>query len=218
MTTLHRRIASLLVVLALANAARADNGDIPVTGEFSLGIGYAGISVGDEALEGEDALKFDPTLTFSIFPDLPQLRAGFGVGVALVRDDTNRTIISNDGNLVVIGSSDLPLWFVEPEARLSWRQYIGDAYSFFIEPGIAAGWTFGYLDLDDDEDSPGDESYSEGDSTWHTRVFLRIGGRVEGGMAGIEASWMHGGDLDLADNAQGDLEEFYVGIFGTLVF
>ena len=84
MTTLHRRIASLLVVLALANAARADNGDIPVTGEFSLGIGYAGISVGDEALEGEDALKFDPTLTFSIFPDLPQLRAGFGVGVLWV--------------------------------------------------------------------------------------------------------------------------------------
>ena len=70
----------------------------------------------------------------------------------------------------------------------------------------------------DADDSPGDDSYSEGDSTWHTRLFLRFGARLEGGFGGIEASWMRGGDLDLADNADGEVEEFYLGIFGALVF
>jgi hypothetical protein len=191
--------------------------DIPATGEFSLGIGYANISIGDEALDNEDALKFDPSLTFSIARRLPQLRVGMAVGVSLVLDDSNRTIISNDGNLVVIGHSDVPLWLVEPEARLSWRQYFGDDYQLFIEPGVAAGWTYGYLDIGAD-DLPTGDSYSEGDSTWHTRVFLRLGARMQGGFGGIEASWMRGGDLDLAENADGELEEFYIGIFGALTF
>jgi hypothetical protein len=29
---------------------------------------------------------------------------------------------------------------------------------------------------------------------------------------------MRGGELDLADNAHGDVEEFYIGIFGALAF
>ena|SRR5687768_17210818 len=219
MKTHHLRFAGLFVVVVLLtsfNAARAQE-EIPPTGEFSLGIGYAHVSIGDEALDGEDAIKFDPSLTFSIVPGLPQLRAGMAVGVDLVTDDTDRVIIANDGNLVVIGRSDVPLWLVEPQARLSWRQYIGDAHELFIEPGIAAGWTFAYLDIESDDSAAGD-SYSEGDSTWHARVFLRLGARMPGGFGGIEASWMRGGDLDLADNAEGEIEEFYIGVFGTLVF
>ena len=205
------------IACCVTSIATADDADIPATTDFSLGIGYAHISIGDEALENEDALKFDPSLTFSIVPGLPQLRAGLAAGVALVLDDSQRTIISRNGNLIVTGQSDIPLWLVEPEARLSWRQYFGDAHELFIEPGVAAGWTFAYLDIDAD-DSPVDDSYSEGDSTWHTRVFLRFGARLEGGFGGIEASWMRGGDLDLADNADGEVEEFYLGIFGALVF
>jgi len=211
-------VVTLFVVLLSTRAVLAQESDIPATTDFSLGVGYASISVGDGELDNEGAWKFDPSLTFSIVPGLPQLRAGFAVPFALVLDNSQRTIISNGGSLVVIGSSDLPLWFIEPEARLSWRQYIGDASEFFIEPGVAAGWTYGYLDLDDDPDSPGSNSYSEGDSTWHTRVFLRVGARMEGGFGGIEAAWMRGGDLDFADNAQGDLEEFYIGVFGQLTF
>jgi hypothetical protein len=210
-------ILTALILCALPSVAAADDGDIPATTDFSLGIGYANIAIGDEALEDEDALKFDPSLSLSLVPALPQLRAGIAVGVALVLDDSQRTIVSNNGNLTVTGRSDVPLWLIEPEVRLSWRQYLGDAYAFFIEPGAAAGWTIAYLDIDD-TDFPSGDSYSESDSTWHTRVFLRVGARALGGFGGIEASWMRGGDLDLADNGDGELEEFYIGIFGALVF
>ena len=211
-----RLVAVAIVLGALSSVAAGEDGDIPATGEFSLGVGYAHISIGDEALDDEDALRFDPSLTLSVVPGLPQFRAGFGVGVALVLDDSQRTIVSDDGNLTVTGRGDIPRWLVEPEARLSWRQYFGDEYALFIEPGVAAGWTVGYLDIEADDD--GGDSYSEGDSTWHTRVFLRLGARLQGGFGGIEASWMRGGDLDLADNAGGELEEFYIGVFGSLLF
>jgi hypothetical protein len=212
------RLAITACVLVFGSPALAQDGDGSMPpGEFSLGIGYAHLSVGDDGpIDGEGALRFDPVLSIAPIEPLPQLRVGVAVGVTLVLDNSERVIISNDGQLTVIGRSDIPLWLLEPELRLSWRQYLGDDASFFIEPGIAAGAAFAYLSIEDPD--TGVELYDASDDTITTSAFLRIGARVEGGLAGIEASWTRGGDLDLADNARGDFEEFYIGLFGSLLF
>ena len=115
-----------------------------------------------------------------------------------------------------MASSDVPLWFLEPELRISWRQYIGEPHVFFIEPGAGVGYAFGFLELDDEDIST--DPYEEEDGAVFSRVFLRAGARVTGGMAGIEASWLAGESLDFGGNASGDLSEFYVGIFGSISF
>jgi hypothetical protein len=137
------------------------------------------------------------------------------VGIVLAVDDSQRTIVSNNGQLTVTGSGDVPLWLIEPELRLSWRQYLGDDHEVFIEPGVAAGWTWADLSIEDDDTGV---SIDESDVTFSARVFLRVGARVPTGFAGVEASWMRGDDLDLADNVSGELEEFYIGVFGAFAF
>ena len=79
------------------------------------------------------------------------------------------------------------------------------------------GVAFGFLELNSDDGSG--DSFDANDSTVYGRVYLRAGAQVTGGIAGIEASWLSGGRLDFdADNAAGDLNEFYVGIFGAILF
>ena len=186
--------------------------------DFTLGIGYANISIGDSnsLLHSEDALRFDAAVSFAPFPELPQLRLGGGFGVAMVLDNTRRTIISDDG-IVYIGSSDVPLLLLEPELRLSWRQYIGDTGEFFVEPGVGVGGVFANLSIDAD-DTGTDESFDEWESAVTARAFVNVGFEVTGGMAGFQASYMRGGDLNFAENAGGDIDEFYLGIFGALRF
>ena len=184
--------------------------------EFSFGIGYAHISVADSVLESEDALRFDPAVSFAPFAKLPQLRFGAALGVSLVLDSSERAIISN-GGVVIVGHSDVPLWFLEPELRASWRQYFGNQGQFFVEPGIAGGAMIGELHIDADDTSVG-ESFDEWATTGAARAFLNIGARVTGGLAGIELSYLRGGTLDFAENASGDLEQFYIGFFGAIRF
>ena len=38
------------------------------------------------------------------------------------------------------------------------------------------------------------------------------------GIAGVEGWWLTGDTLDFGGNAAGDLEEWYIGIFGSLAF
>jgi len=188
-------------------------------GEFSLGIGYAHIAIGDSSesvLDSEGALRFDGSLSYAPLEGLPQLRVGFALGVSLVLDDSERAIIS-DGGLVVVGSSDVPLWLLEPEFRLSWQQFLGSEQNFFIEPGVGVGGVFANLSIDD-EDSPTGDSFDEWDSGLSARVFLNVGMIVEGGLAGLQFSYMRGESLDLAENASGEVEQFYVGFFGALRF
>ena len=59
-------VVTLFVVLLSTRAVLAQESDIPATTDFSLGVGYASISVGDGELDNEGAWKFDPSLTFSI--------------------------------------------------------------------------------------------------------------------------------------------------------
>ena len=217
------RITTVVVLCALCatRSARAQEPQGPHVppGEFSLGIGYAHVSIGDSdsILDSEDALRFDPALSFAPLPDLPQLRIGGAFGVSMVRDNSERTIISNDGNLIIAGSSDVPLFLLEPEFRVSWQQYFGEEQSFFVEPGIGVGAVIANLNVDD-EDTASGESFDEWETGLSARVFLNVGFFVPGGVAGIQASYMQGERLDFADNAGGEVEEFYIGFYGALRF
>ena len=206
-----------VISLIAAASATAQSTFPEGTPEFSLGVGYANVSLGsDSAIDNESALRFEPSIMFSPIRQLPQLRLGGDVGFSLVLDNSSRTIISSNGALIYRGSSEIPLWTLEPELRLSWRQTFGDQRQFFIEPGIGGGVAFVFLTLDSDE--AGVDSYDEDDSTLFGRVFLRAGMAADGGIAGIEASYTTGGDIDLGGNAAGDFQEFYIGIFGALLF
>jgi len=215
-TPTARVIVALVITLACASSTLAQLTSEAGPAEFSLGLGYANISLGsDSAIDSEGALRWEPSLTFSPIQQVPELRFGINCGVSLVLDNSNRTIISNDGQLIFFGSSDVPLWTIEPELRLSWRQNLDSNGQFFIEPGVAGGALFGFLELESED---GTDSYDADASTFYARVFLRAGARVTGGIAGVEASYMQGGDLDFGGNASGEVTEFYIGIFGAIQF
>ncbi|QOV89806.1 hypothetical protein [Humisphaera borealis] len=209
---------SLTAGLFVAPSAFAQDKPITGTPEFSLGIGYANVSVGSSSseLNGQNALRVDPVVSFSPFAGLPQLRLGASAGVSMVLDNSQRSLIVNNGSAVFIGSSEMPFVLFTPEARLSWRQTFGRNGEFFIEPGIGGGVALGWLNVDSEVDP--DNSIDKTDVTWEARAFLHIGARVTGGTFGIEMSYMRGGDMTFADNARGDVSEFYVGVFGALQF
>ena len=187
-------------------------------GEFSLGLGYAHLSIGDSGsvLDSLDALRWDASLSYAPFAQLPQLRVGAGFGVAMVFDDSEFAIISS-GGAVVVGSADIPLFTLEPEFRVSWQQFFGPDESFYIEPGIGIGGVFANLNVDS-EDTASGESFDEWESSVSARVFLNVGFNAEGGYAGVQASYMWAESIDFAENAGGEVEEFYIGIFGALRF
>ena len=125
----------------------------------------------------------------------------------MVLDNSSRTIISSDGNLIHRGSSDIPFWTIEPE----WRQTIGRD-GFYLEPGVAGGWAFGFLQLDGDSTVSGD-SYDQSDSSVYGPVFLRAGTAVRGGIAEFEASWMVSSDeMDFGGDATGKLGPVVRGV------
>ena len=193
-----------------------DENQYPGDPDFALGIGYANFSVGDSDVLGSlDMLRFDAAASIGPLPNVPQLRLGAAVGFGLVIDSSGFVIVS-DGGLVAGGSGDVPMIAFEPEARLSWRQYIGD-YGAFIEPGVGVGGVFVNIEIDPDDTSTG-ERFDEWDSGFAARAFLNIGFEVEGGFAGFQVSYMRGEELDFGADAAGEAEEFYVGIYGALRF
>lgn len=185
----------------------------PGFAEFALGIGYAHINVGGSSseLHSLDALRFDPVLSFSPIETLSQLRLGAAFGVSLVLDNSSRTIIYNGGSLTITGTSDVPFLLLEPEGRLSWRQRFAD--TLFIEPGVGIGGAFGQLKINNDT-----QSIEKWASCFDARVFLNAGLAFTGGEAGLQLSYMHGGTMDFAQNARGDLNQFYIGVYGSLWF
>lgn len=211
------RIIGAVLIMTFVPLARGQQADL-APGEFSLSIGYAHISIGDSEslLNSQDALRFDALWNTAPFPDLPQLRIGAAFGTSLVLDDGEFAIISS-GGAVIVGRADIPLFLLEPEFRVSWQQFFGHDNSFYIEPGIGIGGVFGNLSIDGDDTVSGD-SFDEWASAFAARVFVNIGFHVEGGLAGVQMSYMRGGDLDFARNAGGEIDEFYIGIFGALRF
>ncbi len=207
-------LASLTLLLTLPSLtfAAANPIDEP---EFSLSIGYANVSVGNSSseLHSLDAIKFDPVFSFTPIMTLPQLRLGVSPNVSVVLDNSSHLFIIHNGSLTVIGNSDVPFVLFQPEARISWRQPLGESQQFFLEPGLGFGGAFGWLDID--SDNPSVSSIHESASTWEARAFLYAGMQVTGGTAGLEFSYMRGGNMDFADNAHGDVNEFYIGLFGA---
>jgi hypothetical protein len=100
--------------------------------------------------------------------------------------------------------------------RLSWQQPFGEG-GFFIEPGIGVGFVYANLSIDAD-DSPLGQAFDESDWSFSTRAFVNVGFLVEGGVAGVQASYMWADEVDLAANVSGEVNEFYIGIFGALQF
>jgi hypothetical protein len=202
-----RGSVGLLVLLSIGAVSRADSTSGPYS-EFAFGIGYAHDEVGGDssALHSMDALRLEPSLTFAPFARLPQFRAGGAFGISMVIDNSSRTIISNGGTVIITGSSEVPFLTLEPEMRVSWRQPVGG--TFFIEPGIGLGAAFAHLSLSSDN-----ASIDKWGSCFDARAFLNIGLEAPGGHAGLQLSYMHGGPLDFGQNAQGDLNQFYVGLF-----
>jgi hypothetical protein len=220
-------IAAILpcVLLTACPVARAqppvyfeDEAGNPVGGEFAVGVGYANVSVGgsDSPLHSEDALRFDPAISIAPLEKLPQLRLGAAFGVTLVIDNSDRTIISSGGATVIVGSSEIPLYVLEPEARLSWRQYFHGNKGLFVEPGVGVGGAIAHVSVHDDNTG---ESFDDTESTFSGRAFLNLGTTLEGGgYAGLQASYMRGGSMHFSENASGDIEEFYIGIYGAFRF
>jgi hypothetical protein len=211
----RRTLAATAAVLALARAASVSAQPVDEGGaEFALSIGYANLGLGSSSsLDSEDALRWEASLTFAPLSQLPQFRVGGDVGVSLVLDDTTTVFISRNGQTIFAGTSQVPLWTIEPELRLSWRQSFANG-AVFVEPGVAGGVAFGFLSLNDDFGN----SYDADSSTAFGRIFLRAGARVSGGLAGIEASYAVGGNMNFGGDASGDFRQFYIGIFGSLSF
>jgi hypothetical protein len=133
----------------------------------------------------------------------------------MVFDNSDLVIISG-GGAVVVGHSTIPLWLVEPEARLSWRQPLGDpGGGLFVEPGVGAGALIASLSIDSD-DSFSTQSISETDAGFSVRGFVNVGVRTGQGLGGVQFSYAHADDIHLADNISGAADEFYIGIYGVL--
>ena len=200
-------------ILALSTTARAD--DWGNYSDFSFGIGYGHIELGSSGNEfhNMDALRMEGAVTFSPFEKLSQLRLGGAFGVSMVLDNSSHAIISNNGTLIVHASADIPFLLLEPEFRVSWRQEFESG--FFIEPGIGLGGAIGQLHLESDSNG---SSYEEWDANFAARAYLNVGFLVPGGIFGVQASYMHSGSLHFAQNVGGEINEFYIGVFGSLMF
>jgi hypothetical protein len=213
-------ICGAILVLLYTSVASAQYGPDPNAAEFALGVGYANISLGQHSgLNSEGGVRFEPSLSLAPLKILPQLRLGAAIGTTLVLDNSDRTLIVNNGQVIFHGSSDIPLWTLEPELRLSWRQTFNSnsPQAFFIEPGVAGGEMFGFFHLQSTD--PADtESYSANDSTAYGRVFLRAGVPMAPGWVAIEGSYLTGGKLDFGQDIKGSVSEFYIGICGAIQF
>lgn len=204
--------AATAVVLSATRAVALDSDEF--TSEFSLGVGYSHVSIGDNnsAIDSEDLLRFDGAFSINPFSRVPQLRLGFALGVGMDFDNSKGVVIVRNGQLTAFSSSDIPLLLIEPEFRLSWQQWFG---KWYVEPGVGVGGVFANLNLESDD---GAETFDEWDSSLSGRVFLNVGFAVQGGVAGFQGSYMRAGDISFADNLGGEVEEFYIGFFGAMQF
>jgi hypothetical protein len=212
---------AVLLLLGSGSLVRAQISiDDPKNGmpEFGVGLGYSNLSLQSSVADNESALHFAPGLSISPIPTLlPHLRLGADLGASLVIDSSIHTIIINNGQTTITGSATVPLWFLEPEVKLSWRQTFGkEGEGWFVEPGIAGGGAFGFLDIDENDGSG--NSYSASSSTAYGRAFLRAGGVCGTGIWGVEGSYLQGGRMDFGSDTSGRLREYYIGVFASFRF
>lgn len=202
-------------VMGVASEARAE-------WEFSLGIGYGHVELdgSDSDFDGRGGVRVEPRFTFQPIDATPQFKLGVGVGISGYRHDVGDddfTVIDDDGDVFTFdGDSYESLTLITPEVQLSWRQPIGgdsDGPGWFVEPGVGLGAIFGQYWVGDTWGYWSDTDVSEWDATFGVRPFLRAGYQSDRWIAGLEASYLFGGSLDLTDEVSGDVREFYIGGF-----
>lgn len=189
--------------------------------EISVGLSYAHLEFdgADGTFESHDGVRFEPRVSASLIDDLPQLRLGAGLGISgfSKSEDDDLTFTDDDGDTFEIDGDHVEaLTFVVPELQLSWRQPLGEAGNgaFFIEPGAAIGLlvasynvSTNYRFFDSDED------IDESDTAFAARPFVRAGYAWDHFAAGLEVSYMIGGQLDLFGEVEGDPRELIIGGF-----
>jgi len=190
-------------------------------GEFLLGAGYTRINFegSNVLIDDRDGIHIDPVFSFVPLDDVPQLRLGAGVGFSAALDNVRGATVIDGSDTFFVSGDDATLFLFEPEVRVSWRSEFGEGNLYFIEAGVGGGAVIGWLQAGDgDVGGPDDADLDVADVTPMGRVLLRAGVRLTGGLAGIEASYLRGGSLDFAEGVEGDIGEFYFGIFGAVKF
>jgi hypothetical protein len=163
--------------------------------ELSIGVGASSMSTRG-ALDDRWGPWAEPSISFSPFDDLTQLRVGFGVGINYFQHDVSVPLgIYGDSTSV-----NVYLGMATPEALISWRQPIAD--KFFIEPGVGIGVAIGdFYGVSNDEWTAG----------FSARPFVRFGYDASRWNAGIEVGYQYS-RLELeGDNT--DIRIFNVGGF-----
>ena len=164
--------------------------------EFNLAGGATELFIDDEA-EDDEVLneQWGPWVrpSFSLAPiaDAPQFRLGGGVGFSWTRGEIDDAFLAGDADLFLI----------TPELLLSWRQPLGDAGRWYLEPGVGVGGVIGALWV-----IGTDWGYG-----YSVRPFLRAAYQSDDWSAGVEASYRFG-NLDFGDS-DGEIENLEVGVF-----
>jgi hypothetical protein len=190
-----------------------------VDGDFQLSLGYSHLHLdGSQRFEDRDGFRIEPRVSFAFFDKLPQLRLGFGLGISGYTHelDSDTVITINNGNDtdVIFADQWEGVSLLTPEFQLSWRQTFGGEHHWYVEPGVGLGVAFvNYYVADDWWWDDNNDNPNEWDSTAEVRPFIRAGYQGDRWMGGIEGSYLFGGNIDLTDQVNGDLNELYVGGF-----
>src|SRR5215210_6058577 len=109
--------------------------------DFGFSIGYAHLSVDDEALDDLDnqvGVRFEPRVTWAPWDNLPQLRIGIGIGFSFFYDeeDTGQTV----GGFADIEDFE-QISLIVPELQATWWQPLSEHY--FIEGGVGIAAVIG---------------------------------------------------------------------------
>lgn len=200
------------LLLGTAREARADY-------EFALSIGYAHVSLDGSAapFDDRDGVRVEPRFTFGVSDEIPQLRLAAAIGFSgysRTRDDDGDDFVVIDDEVFFIDTDDEEsLSLITPEFQVSWRQPLDADKRWFIEPGVAVGVVIANYWVGDRWGWYYDEDVDEWDATIAGRPFLRAGYQADHWLIGLEASYLFGGQLDFTDDINGDVEEFYAGVF-----
>jgi len=215
---MHRWIGGLACVLAVTLITPSSRAG--VDGDFQLSIGYSHLYLKDSpSFANRDGLRLEPRVSFAFFDTMPQLRLGFGLGISGYTHelDSNTVITIDNGSEteVIFANQWEGVSLLTPEFQLSWRQTFGGNHHWYVEPGIGIGAAIANYYVADDWwwGDGNNNNADEWDSTFEARPFLRAGYQGDPWMFGIEASYLFGGNINLTDQVNGDLNELYVGGF-----
>jgi hypothetical protein len=194
--------------------------------EFDLSVGYAHVELdGSESpFDSRGGLRVEPRFSWAPAGDDvtgSHLRLGVGLSFAGFErsTDDDEVFVDDDGDVIVFDSEDVEsLTLINPEFQVSYRFVFGPHdpdtnQGWFIEPGIGVGVVIAQYWVGDTFGWWVDTDISEWDATIAGRPFIRAGYQWERWVLGAEGSYLLGGSLDFTDDINGDLREWYVGVF-----